>query len=213
MKIILTPVALPGTITHGNLLALLSAYKRPNDKIAYMIEKGELISIKKGLYFFSEAYKNGDSSSFQAANVIYGPSYVSLYSALAYYGLIPESVNIIESITTKRSNFFSTSIGNFKYFSGIPSVFHIGINYKKWNDKIAFLLASPTKALCDIIWQTSKLNINSTTEMETFLEYNMRFDMDRINELKPSEIEACIKSNRKKKLLEYLEKVILCESS
>ncbi len=199
---------LSGIVTHGNLLALLSNYKRPNDKISYMMEKGELISIKKGMYFFNEIYKRGDISLYHVANVIYGPSYISLYSALAYYGLIPEYVRLIESITTSRSKYFSTSIGNFKYFPGIPSVFHIGINYKQLDDKTAFLIASPAKALCDLIWQTRHLDIHGISKMETFLEYDLRFDMNRLNELEMSDIEACLKSNRKRKQLAYLKALI-----
>lgn len=207
MKLKSLPI-LSGLVTYGSLLALLSDYKRPNDKISYMIKKGELIPVKRGLYFFNETYKNGELSLFQVANLIYGPSYVSSYSALAYYGLIPEKVNIVESVSIKRSKLISTSIGNFNYFSSVREIFHIGINYLQPDTRTAFLIASPTKALCDILWNTRRLNIRNTTEMEAFLGDDIRFDFDRLNELELNEIEKCIKSNKKKKQLKYLQNLV-----
>jgi len=198
----------PGPVSHANLIALLGGYKRPNDKISYMLEKGELISIRKGLYLFSEALQNSDSSLFPVANLLYGPSYISLYSALAYYGLIPERVNILESVVFKRPKSISTPIGNFRYFSVGVEVFHVGINYVRLNDKTAFLIATPSKALCDMIWHTPGSKIRNTSDMNVFLQDDIRLDMDRIKELEAKEIEHCIKSNRKSKQLEYLRDII-----
>ncbi len=49
------------------------------------------------------------------ANLIYGPSYISLEYALQYWGLIPERVETVTSITGKRNKFFTTPLGNFSY--------------------------------------------------------------------------------------------------
>lgn len=195
-------------VSHGNLLALLRDYKRPNDKISYMVDEGVLTRIKKGLYLFNKPLQSGRISLFQVANVLNGPSYVSMYSALAFYGLTPELVPTIESVTTKRTKTYETPVGLFKYFAGQRDSFHYGIDYKKLNDTAAFLIASPTKALCDIIWHTPKLHISSIDELSIFLEKDMRFDMDRIGELDEHLVESCSRFKRKQKTLLLLKEFI-----
>jgi len=203
-----TKLLLNAPVSHGNLLALLGDYKRPNDKISYMVEEGELLRIKKGLYLFQESLAHGKISLFQVANIINGPSYVSMFSALAFYGLIPEQVPTIESITTKRAKTYQTPIGLFKFFAGNEETFHLGIDYKKLNDTAAFLIASPTKAICDIIWHTPKLQITSLEELTMFLEKNIRFDMLRISELNEQLVENCIQSKRKRKKMQLFLELI-----
>ncbi len=200
---------LSGVVTHGNLVALLNGYRRSNDKISYMVKKGDLVPIKRGLYFFKKNNEDEELSLFHVANILYGPSYVSLYSALSYHGLIPERVNLTESVTTKRSKSISTPIGDFRYFPAAQEIFHIGINYVQPNSRTAFLIASPTKAICDIIWHTRRLNIKNKLEMEDFLGKDIRFDLYRLNELELGELEKCIKkTNRKLKQLKHLKELV-----
>ena len=91
-------------VTHQVLLNLLKAYKRPNDKIHEML--------KKGIYIWGDALQ---VEPFSIANALYGPSYISAESALAYRALIPEQVFAFVSMTTKPSKKFTNKIGNFEY--------------------------------------------------------------------------------------------------
>ena len=93
----------------------LSDYRKPRDRITKLLESEVIIRIKKGLYCFSEDFRKEPVSREYLANLIYGPSYVSLDYALSYYGLIPERVNIVTSVTTKRSCDFHTPLGVFSY--------------------------------------------------------------------------------------------------
>lgn len=65
-------------------------------------KKGYIVKIRNEWYclpeFFEETY-----SSWIIANLAHAPSYISLESALNYYGLIPEGVFLTTSVTTKRS--------------------------------------------------------------------------------------------------------------
>src|SRR5689334_12736834 len=85
-------------ITHQMLLSILKGYKRPNDKINMLVEKGFLTPVKKGLYITGPALNAGKPGSFLLANHICGPSYVSIDSALSFYGLIPERVYETSSV-------------------------------------------------------------------------------------------------------------------
>ena len=92
--------------TRQVILDILKDYKRPNDKISELIKNGELILLKRGLYIPG---KNTDlivPEPFLIANYLWGPSYVSLETALSYWGLIPERVFEIRSVTMKLSKKF-----------------------------------------------------------------------------------------------------------
>ena len=93
----------------------LSDYSKPRDKITKLLAGGAIVRIKKGLYCFGEGLRRGPVSREQVANLIYGPSYVSLDYALSYHGLIPERVEVVTSVTTRRSRKFETPLGSFSY--------------------------------------------------------------------------------------------------
>ncbi len=78
------------------------------------VEKGVLIQLKRGLYLLNvPGIKK--PPDFYIANKIVFPSYVSMESALSYYGLIPEAVYSTVSVTTKKTNLFNNKRGNFVY--------------------------------------------------------------------------------------------------
>lgn len=81
-------------IDYQFLLSTLSEYARPRDKISEWLKSGDLIRVKKGLYVFGEHIALTPYSHEILANLIYGPSAISLSYALAFYGLIPERVTV-----------------------------------------------------------------------------------------------------------------------
>ncbi|MBL4675370.1 MAG: hypothetical protein JKY70_04070 [Mucilaginibacter sp.] len=102
-------------ITHQLLISILKDYKRPNDKIKALRANGLLQSLKKWLYVAGPNIRSSKPENRLLANHIYGPSYVSMDTALAYYGLIPERVYEIASMTSKHSKTFQTPVGTFSY--------------------------------------------------------------------------------------------------
>src|SRR5262245_31791812 len=97
------------------LTSLLKQYKRPRDKITQLLKSGALIRVKKGLYIFGSRYAKKPYILETLANLIYGPSYISLEYALAFYGMIPERVEVLTSVTNKRDKIFKTPVGLFTY--------------------------------------------------------------------------------------------------
>jgi len=196
--------------TNGALKLLLGNYSSPNDKISSLMASGDIIQIKKGLYVVSEDYRSKKISKEIIANLIFGPSYLSLDFALSYYGIIPERVAITTSITTKRGKYFSTTFGNFYYIHASYEYYYIGISQEKIENKFTFLIASPEKALCDKIVFTKKLHLNNIQSMQKFLFEDLRIDLHHIKSLNFSIIEDCISLNFKQKelilLLETLKK-------
>ena len=74
-----------------------------------------LIRIKRGVYIFAKHFARRPYSAEVLANMIYGPSYISLKWACQYHRLIPEKVTTITSVTTQRSRQFQTPLGLFNY--------------------------------------------------------------------------------------------------
>ncbi|MCP4155863.1 MAG: hypothetical protein GY757_49520 [bacterium] len=160
------------------LMNLLKDYNSPRDKISRMLRKKEIIQVKKGLYVVAPEF-GGQIDLRILANLIYGPSYISLEYALAYWGLIPEKVEEITCITNKRKKSFETSLGFFSYKYLKNSTFSIGVE-RVTTENGAFLIASGEKAICDRLAAVKGLTV---LEMEEFLEYDLRLDTDELPSL------------------------------
>ncbi|MCB1148794.1 MAG: hypothetical protein KDK48_01395, partial [Chlamydiia bacterium] len=81
------------------LMPLLMDYKNPRDFISRLVKEGELIRLKNGFFVITDKIKESQAPYEQIANLLYGPSYLSLEWALAYYGMIPEGVYVVTSVS------------------------------------------------------------------------------------------------------------------
>ncbi|NGX48475.1 MAG: hypothetical protein K940chlam5_00060 [Candidatus Anoxychlamydiales bacterium] len=114
-----------------------------------------LIRLKKDFYLISDKVKETKPNVFELASVLYGPSYISLESALSYHGLIPEAVITTTSATSKRSKNIETEVGYFSYYHVPIKIFHIGVSGILDNNSNIFI-ADPIKAIADIIYVKKK---------------------------------------------------------
>lgn len=117
-------------------------------------DKGYIRKVIKGYYVFTDTPLD-EKSLFEIANRIYAPSYVSFEMALAYYGLIPESVYGITSASTRKTSHFKTQIGTFIYRTIRPKLY-FGFDFVRNNEKL-FKLASPEKAFLDLFYIKTEL--------------------------------------------------------
>jgi len=182
------------------LLDCLKGYARPRDKISDLLRKGSIIRIKKGLYIFGDEYRRRPFSREILANLIYGPSYISLDYALQHYGLIPERVEAVTSVTTGRSRRFSTPVGLFTYRTIPLEAFRIGMDRIEIGDGRAFLMAAPAKALADKLHDVRGIGIQSQTELSNYLENNLRVDSAALRELKPAELDTIARGYRSQRI-------------
>ncbi|HEU5281554.1 MAG TPA: hypothetical protein VFU82_06225 [Gammaproteobacteria bacterium] len=167
------------------LMNALKHYKRPREKLSVWLKSGELVRVKKGLYLFGATAQQTRYNSLVLANLIYGPSVVSLAYALSYYGMIPERVNEITSVTCLRDKLFETPIGRFSYRYLRPEKYPYGVQWVQLNPQESFLIATPEKALCDHLMLTDKKIIfNTLSDVEAYLENDMRIDMGTLTQFK-----------------------------
>ena len=161
---------------YQTLLDCLKGYARPRDKISSLLKRGIIIRVKKGLYIFGEQYRQRPFSREILANLIYGPSYISLEYALQYHGLIPERVEAVTSVTTGRSRRFSSPVGLFIYRKIPLPAFRIGVDRTEIEEGRAFLIATPEKALADKIYIDRGPGIRTQKMMSSYLENDLRID-------------------------------------
>ena len=111
---------------------------------------GYIVPIRQGWYAFADYINKPDIARFIASK-IYTPSYISLHTALSYYGIIPEAVVEITSITTRKTAHFENRFAFFSYQTVKPDLFW-GYEPKSLRDGQTFMLATPEKAIIDLLY-------------------------------------------------------------
>lgn len=195
-------------LTRQIMMDLLKDYKRPNDKINELVKKGELTSIKKGLYVTGPKINIAKPEPFLIANHLWGPSYVSMDAALSYWGLIPEKVFEISSLTTRVSKIYKTSVGRFSYMNAPLPYYSFGMKSVQLTPKQVALIASPEKAICDKIITTSGIILRSSRQVREYLIDDLRIDDEKLLELDLGAISSWIRDAPKKESLSMLVKTI-----
>lgn len=132
-------------------------------------KKGLLVRLRQGFYTFPE-YMSKPDFNLYFANRIYRPSYVSLHTALAFYGMIPEAVVQITSVTSLKTANFNNPFGEFSYKS-VRDELMFGYDLKPIADGRTLQLAKPEKALLDLLYLY--FFYNTTEELE-----ELRLDED-----------------------------------
>lgn len=190
--------------SHGALQPLLADYRRPNDKISEWLADETLVAIKRGVYVLNPRKTGQSISLILIANQLYGPSYVSLDYALSYYGLIPETVYEITSVTTRRAKRYDTALGRFSYAHSALSMYPLGIRSVQNEAGHYVLMASPEKALCDKLIQTPNLIIRSPGAMRDYLDHDLRLDLDAADKFDLALLQQIASAGIKRRLLETL---------
>lgn len=165
------------------LMGALTDYARPRDKVTDLLAKGVIIRVKKGLYIFGEKRRRKPYSREILANLLYGPSCVSLDYALHYHGLIPERVEAVTSVTPKRASRFTTPVGLFLYRSVPEAGFAVGLGRVELEDGRAFLIATPEKALADKLLKGRGLGLRTQKECLEYLVEDLRIEEAALRDL------------------------------
>lgn len=119
-------------------------------------QKAGLIQKIINKYYIFDDNDLDENALWVIANTIYKPSYVSLEAALSHYGLIPEGVFVVTSVTTKKTYRFESKIANFHYGKIRTNLFwgYKLVDCKNWK----ICLAEPEKALLDFFYLNPNLD-------------------------------------------------------
>ncbi|MFH1061559.1 MAG: hypothetical protein V1747_01575 [Candidatus Omnitrophota bacterium] len=119
------------------------------------IANGKLVHVKRGLYLLGQKYQRNSLNLFELAQWIYGPSYISFESALAYHGCIPEAVYAVTSACSRNAKQFKTPSGVFIYKRIPYPMLYLAVE-RIQSENSTFFMASPLKAVLDYVYAFKK---------------------------------------------------------
>ncbi|MEI6421867.1 MAG: hypothetical protein WCP55_06580 [Lentisphaerota bacterium] len=168
------------------------------------IAGGEIIHIRRGLYCLATKFQKKKINLHALAQHIYGPSYISLESALSWHGWIPEAVYTLTNVSSGRSKEFKTPLGAFSYNRVPQKIFYAGVERLTDEAGDIFLMASPVKALADYVYVNKKdwAGLNPPVE-------SLRIEQEEFESISLAELDALIEnytSLRVRKFLRGLRK-------
>jgi predicted transcriptional regulator of viral defense system len=144
--------------------------------------------LRNGFYIL----KDTQPSLYAIANRLYRPSYISLESALSFYGIIPETVYGITSVSTKATREFESEIGVFSYQKIKQEAFG-GYELKDIHGEKIFI-ADAEKALADYLYFADLKRIT----------LNDRLELNNINKKK---LISYILEFKRKSLINLIDKI------
>jgi len=163
------------------LLAGQPAAGGVQSQLARWVRAGKLVQVRRGWYALPRAYRKQEPHPFLVANRLKPASYVSLQSALAQHGLIPEHVPAVTSVTTGRPELLRTPLGAFQYRHVAPAWFRGAQLVDVGGGQQAFL-ATPEKALLDLLYLTPD-SANAAFLAELRLQHTERLDREQLRKL------------------------------
>ena len=165
------------------------------------LAKGEILRLKRGFYLLAEEYRRKKVNLFEIANHLYHPSYISLESALSYYGAIPEAVYSTTCISTNRKKLLKHLLEKFNYFRIPEKCFYYGTN-RITSDSGIFLIASLEKAILDYI----KVYKKSWSTLSELIE-DIRFDEELIEKLDYQKLKLLSELYKNNKVEQFINSI------
>ena len=150
-------------------------------------QAGYIVSLRQGWYAFADYLQQPDYARYFAGKMC-APSYISLHTALSFYGIIPEAVVEITSVTTQKTCRYENAFGQFSYQTIRPKLFW-GFEPKTMRDGKQYMMATPEKAIIDLLYLYPQYS--TLDEMR-----ELRFDEDWMRE-----------ELNKERLMEYAERI------
>lgn len=135
---------------------LLAGDRDPADvrrQLSRWTAAGKVVQLRRDVYVLADPWRRIVPHPFLVANALNRPSYVSLQSALAYHGLIPEAVPVTTSVTTGRPEVVDTPLGRFTYRHVRREALFGFETTAVWNGQRA-RVADPAKAVLDLVYLT-----------------------------------------------------------
>jgi predicted transcriptional regulator of viral defense system len=150
-------------------------------QLSRWVKSGHLIQLRRGVYAIARPYRKTEPHPFLAANSLRRNSYVSLQSALAFHGLIPEYVPVCTSVSTGRSEQIDTALGSFSY-RRIKLDYLFGYDQQEVAPNQLAFVAVAEKALLDLVYLTPGANTGSYLR-ELRLQHTETIDGETLEKL------------------------------
>lgn len=165
-------------------------------------KKGMIFKLKRGLYIFNERDRKIHPSRIFLANSLYSPSYVSTEYALGYYDLIPEKVEDVTSITTKKTAKFTNAFGAFLYQHLKTNLF-FGFTEIEDENGLPVFIAEPEKAMLDFIYLNFRYFKDKGKDI-----FNLSYRFQNLEILKKRKLMDFAKKYRNKGIVDVVSNLL-----
>ncbi len=191
---------------YQTLMHVLRGYAHPRSRITTLLQRGTVMRVKKGIYVFDARLRRRPVSREHLSNLLYGPSYISREYALGFHGLIPEQVSVVTAVTTGGARRFHTPLGIFTYDALPDAAYAVGYSLVDLGSHTV-LMASPEKALADLVHFQRGLRLRSQRDVAQLLFEDLRIDEEALadfDRIVMSDIERHAASQRVRALMRTL---------
>jgi hypothetical protein len=166
------------------------------------VGRGEVLRVTRGIYCLAEPYRKSHPHPFAVAALLCFPSHVSLESALAHHGLIPEAVYGVISATLQRSREYDTPLGHYTFIRIPSSDPTAGVKAVRLDRQWWAFVASPLRAIADLV--CARRQIAWRTDGIAFLTDSMRIDLEELRSLPLDDFDEILTSFRNPRVCAYL---------
>lgn len=185
-----------GCVTTYQIMAQYPEFNANN--LTRWVKQGLLVKLRQGFYAFPEMKGQSDFALY-VSNRIYKPSYISLHTALAFYGIIPEAITQITGVSSLKTAEFQNDFGAYTYKTIKPELM-FGYELKPFGNR-TIQFAHPEKALLDLLYLYPFYNTEE--EME-----ELRLDEDYLtNDLDIKRLDEYTARFRNKVLAKRVERM------
>ena len=166
------------------------------------LKAGSLVWLKRGVYVLADRFRSTPAHPFSIAQALAPGSYISLETALAFHGLIPEAVYATVSITPGRKSkeIDNEQFGRFSFYplAVHPSAFLEGVARVQLNNQTVFV-ASPARALLDLV-AYRKVGWKGPA----WVEHGLRIDREHLLTIRKKDFAALRRVYKHKTALNFL---------
>ncbi|MDP8214381.1 MAG: hypothetical protein RAO92_01450 [Candidatus Euphemobacter frigidus] len=166
-------------------------------QLSRWVRASRIVQLRRGLYILAPPYRKIDPHPFLLANALKSASYVSLQSALAHYGMIPEYTPVVTSVTTGRPERIQTALSLFA-FSHVKKSWFTGYRRVEVTPGQPAFLASPEKCLLDLVYLTPRADS---------MEYLRELRLQNLDRLEMLELFRIARVSGRPKLIRAVERI------
>ena len=177
--------------------------QRRHSLVNRAMKAGELLRVRRGIYLLAERYRDYGAHPFALAQAFVPGSYVSLETALAHHGWIPEAVYTTASVTPGRKSheYDHPLLGSFTFQ---PLATHAGyflelVDRDQINEQ-TLLIAEPIRALMDLVCLRK-----SAWKGMKWLQESLRIDYEHLRQITRADIRTLQLVYKHKRVNDFLE--------
>jgi hypothetical protein len=166
---------------------------------------GEILRLKPGLFILRQEYRKTDLHPFVIAAMLHAPSHISLESALAHHGLIPEAVQQVSSVTAARSRTFKTPLGVFSFQRVLARHPRAGVEAVRLGSQGWAFIATPLRALADLLYLNNA--VSWSKDGMAYVLDSLRIEEDDLAGIPAAALPEICDSIRTRRVVNYLERM------